>query len=97
MSSRRKKQSEWIEAHAEFPEQLHLRPLQRVVETAQRFKSETVLHHGVDSANPKSILDMIELAARLTGAANKKLTVRARGEDAPAAIKAMVEAISGGS
>lgn len=97
MSSRRKKQTDWVEASAEFQEHLHLRPLQRVVEAAQKFQSETIVHAEEASANPKSILDMIELAAGMTKSGNKRLTVRARGGDAEAALRAMVEAISGGS
>jgi phosphocarrier protein len=68
---------------------LHLRPAQKFVSLAQRFKSEIrVLHKGQES-NGKGIMDLALLAAEQ----GSKLDLEARGVDAEDAIEALVKLI----
>ncbi|MCS7178533.1 MAG: HPr family phosphocarrier protein [Anaerolineae bacterium] len=64
---------------------LHARPAALFVQTANRFKSNIVVIHGERRANAKSILGVLTLGAN-QGAI---ITVRAEGEDADEALKAL--------
>jgi phosphotransferase system HPr (HPr) family protein len=88
------KRGEWLECRINLRNKhgLHMRPAQRIVETASRFQAEvrTVKDHLDYSA--KSILDMIEFAAymvRGTAASDSEFVFRARGPDAEAALRAL--------
>jgi len=68
---------------------LHLRAASRVVQLAQQFQSEIrVLCEG-RTANGKSILDLLTLAAQH----GSRLEIEARGADAMEAIAALQELI----
>lgn len=66
---------------------LHARPAANLVKAAQGFKSEITLRSGSRSANAKSILDILSLAANR----NAELTLECRGEDAPQAGEALLK------
>ncbi len=66
---------------------IHARPAALLVQTAARFKAEIYLSKDdVDGVNGKSIMGVMMLAAE-QGA---QVAVRAEGEDAEAAVEAMV-------
>ncbi|MBI3723701.1 HPr family phosphocarrier protein [bacterium] len=70
---------------------LHARPATLIAQSAKTFKSEVVLIKGDEKVDAKSIFNLMTLAAE-KGA---KLTIRATGIDAKAAvdkIAALVEA-----
>jgi len=73
---------------AEIPvnieENLHLRPMQLLVEAAVRFQCDLILSRGQKRADAKSILDVMMLAAE-----QGPLQLQANGADAPQAIEAM--------
>jgi phosphocarrier protein HPr len=64
---------------------LHMRPAGRIMETASRFKADVHLSWADRSANAKSILEMLSLAAP-PGA---ELTLEAQGSDAEQALDAL--------
>ena len=64
---------------------LHMRPAGRIMETACKFKSDIRLSWSDRSANAKSILEMLSLAAP-PGA---ELVIEAQGADAEAAVNAI--------
>jgi len=68
---------------------LHMRPAQRIVETASRYKSEIRAIKDHLDMNAKSILDMIEFAAHMVNAAaseDNDFMFRAQGPDAEIAL-----------
>ena len=71
---------------------LHMRPAQKIVETASRFTSEIRACKGKLDLSAKSILDMIEFAAYMVNAAaadDNEFTFRAQGPDALEALEAL--------
>ncbi len=64
---------------------LHMRPAGRIMETALKFKSDVQLKCADRSANAKSILEMLSLAAP-PGA---ELVLEASGSDADQALDAL--------
>ena len=64
---------------------LHARPAALFVREAARFKSAITVHNGDKQANAKSILNILALEAN----SGSVITVRAEGEDADAALKAL--------
>ena len=64
---------------------LHMRPAGRIMETALKFKSDVQLKWADRSANAKSILEMLSLAAP-PGA---ELVLEASGSDADQALDAL--------
>ena len=70
---------------------LHLRAAAAFVKLAERFESDVSLHRDGLSANGKSIIALVTLAAA------KGATVRvvAEGRDAPAAVRELAELIHG--
>lgn len=68
---------------------LHLRPAQKLILLAQRFRSEVRVQYDGREGNGKSILDMSMLAAECGG----RLDLEARGDDAEEAVKALAELV----
>jgi phosphocarrier protein len=68
---------------------LHLRPADRFVRLAQRFRAELRVHHNGSAHNGKSILDLITLAAEC----GARIELEACGPDADAAVEALAELI----
>ena len=66
---------------------LHARPATALVNTIQKFDSDVFLLSGEKKINAKSILGVLVLAAE-KGA---KLTIQAKGEDAEAAVKSILD------
>jgi phosphotransferase system HPr (HPr) family protein len=64
---------------------LHARPAATLARTAQMFRAETRLICGENSADAKSILDILALAA----SRNTELILECRGEDAASAGAAL--------
>jgi len=69
---------------------LHARPAMQFVEIANRFSSDVRLARGDKSADAKSIMEVLMLAAE-NGA---DLVIRADGEDAQAAVEALSELVA---
>jgi len=70
---------------------LHARPSASFVQTASRFQSEIVVEKDGQVADGKSILDLMTLAA----AYGTFITIRANGEDAQEALRALETLIDG--
>jgi phosphocarrier protein HPr len=64
---------------------IHARPASLIVQTALKFKSKILLIKDGASADAKSIMSVMMLAA----AYNSEVTVRATGDDEEDAIKAI--------
>jgi len=64
---------------------LHLRPAAQLVTVANQFDSDIVVEHEGKKANGKSLLSVVTLCAEM----GARLTVLARGQDAPQAVKAI--------
>lgn len=64
---------------------LHLRPAAELVSVASQFDSDIIVEHQGRKANGKSLLSVVMLCAEM----GARLTVLARGEDAPQAVKAI--------
>lgn len=71
---------------------LHARPSTRLVEIANRHKSAIELRVAGLTANAKSVLSILRLAAPL----GTEITIEARGEDEEAAVAALAEEIERG-
>ena len=61
---------------------LHLRAAAELVKVANKFKSQIVIHHGVQNVNAKSLMGLMTLAA----AKGTELEFAAEGEDAKEAL-----------
>jgi phosphocarrier protein len=70
---------------------LHARASAQFVKTAGRFRAEITVEVGSQQVNGKSIMGLLLLAA----AQGTSLTLRARGEDAPLALEALVALVDG--
>jgi phosphocarrier protein HPr len=68
---------------------LHARPASVFVQTAAKFSSDIEVTHGDNTVNAKSILAVLTLGAH-QGA---EITIRAEGEDAPEALKALEDLV----
>ena len=68
---------------------LHARPSASFVQTANRFRSSVKVEKDGQVADGKSILDLMMLAA----AQGTNITVKANGEDAQEALKALGDLI----
>lgn len=64
---------------------LHLTPSSQIVQLAQKFSSEVLIRKGSKSADGKSMLDLMQLAAEH----GETVQLEARGEDAEEAILAI--------
>lgn len=69
---------------------LHARPAGALVKTAMRFRARITVQAGGRAADAKSVLGVMALGAR-SGSA---LRVVAEGDDAAAAIEALVSCVS---
>ena len=68
---------------------LHARPASIFVQTAARFSSDIVIRHGDNSANAKSILEVLTLGAH-KGA---RILIKAEGDDAEEALQTLEELV----
>jgi len=71
---------------------LHARAAARLVQIANRFQAETTIARDGQSANAKSIMGVLMLAA----AKGSDVTIRAHGPDAAEAVSALGELIETG-
>lgn len=70
---------------------LHARPSTQIATTASRFASEIQIAKDGLVVDAKSVLELLMLAAEC----GSELTVTANGEDAPAAVQALVALVQG--
>lgn len=70
---------------------LHARAATKLVQTAQRFRADVHVIRGETMVNGKSIMGVLMLAA----AQGTAITVRAVGEDAEEAVRALVALVEG--
>lgn len=89
----------WLEKQIDLKNKhsLHMRPAQRIVETASKFRSDVRAVKGTLDCNAKSILDMIDFAYHMVRATEKddhSFIFRATGEDAQQALDALGELIN---
>lgn len=69
---------------------LHLRAAAELVKTANKFKCQVTVKHGIQNANAKSLMGLMTLAA----AKGTELEVVTEGDDAKealAAVKALIQ------
>ncbi len=71
---------------------LHLRAAAAFVKVADRFRSDVALLRGADSANGKSIIALVTLAA----AKGTRVRITADGPDADAAVEALALLVQDG-
>jgi len=64
---------------------LHLRAAAELVKTANKFKSQVMVHHGVQNVNAKSLMGLMTLAA----AQGTEMEFVVEGEDAKEAMAAL--------
>ena len=91
---------QWLEKKISLKDKhgLHMRPAQRIVEVAGRFRSDVRAVKNSMDCNAKSILDMIEFAAHMvreTAEGDNDFVFRARGEDAQEALDALDDLVDG--
>jgi len=84
----------WLIRQINLPDKhgMHLRPAQRIVETATRYASEVRAIKDHLDMNAKSILDMIEFAAYMANKAvhdDNEFHFHAQGADAIHALNAL--------
>ena len=84
----------WLEKSIDLKNKhgLHMRPAQRIVEVAGKFKSDVRAVKNELDCNAKSILDMIEFAAHMvrnTNEGDNSFIFRASGDDAQQALDAL--------
>jgi len=68
---------------------LHARPASAFVQTAAKFSSDIEVTHGETTANAKSILSVLTLGVHK----DAEIVVKAEGEDADEALKALQELV----
>ncbi len=68
---------------------LHARPATLFVQAAARFQAQIQVRSGEKSANAKSILGVLKLSA----SQGTTLAIRAEGDDAAEAVRALVELV----
>lgn len=68
---------------------LHARPASAFVQTAAKFSSDIEVRHGEITANAKSILSVLTLGAHK----DAEIIVKADGDDAEEALKALEELV----
>lgn len=89
----------WLEKSIDLKNKhgLHMRPAQRIVELASKFRSDIRAVKDSLDCNCKSILDMIEFAAhmvRSTAEDDNSFVFRASGEDAQEALDALGQLVN---
>ena len=70
---------------------LHARPSTQISQTASKFDAEVMLAKDGLSVDAKSVLELLMLAAEC----GSELLVSAEGDDAAAAVQALVDLIEG--
>ena len=68
---------------------LHARPASAFIQTAAKFSSDIEVTHGEITANAKSILSVLTLGVHK----DAEIVVKADGEDADEALKALEELV----
>ena len=71
---------------------LHARPAAEFVKLANRFRSEILVKKGDLEVNGKSIMGVMMLAAEK----GSQIAIRASGEDAEEAVRALVKLVADG-
>lgn len=71
---------------------LHARPATQIAELANKFNSEIYIHKDELKVNAKSVMEVLLLAAT----AGTELLIKAVGDDAEEAVKAIAELIESG-
>ena len=84
----------WLEKNINLSHKhgLHMRPAQRIVTVARKFKCDVRACKNDIDFDAKSILDMIEFAAYMVGKTSdddNAFIFRASGDDAPEALEAL--------
>ena len=75
------------------PQGLHVRPAQRIAEIAQKFEATiTISRDDGKPVNAKSPMNVLQLS----GPQGIRLTIRARGADAPQALAELVALVERG-
>ena len=64
---------------------LHVRPCAQIVDAISKYKAEVVILKDKEGANGKSIIELLSLGA----GGNTVLTIKAEGEEAELALKAI--------
>jgi phosphotransferase system HPr (HPr) family protein len=81
-----------IETQIPNPQGFHLRPAQRVWTLANQFQAKITIGKDGRTYDAKDLLGLLQLVAH-EGA---KLTIRASGEDAEKAVRALVDLVERG-
>jgi len=87
--------SQWREQQVVVPnpQGLHVRPAQRIAEIAQKFQATiTISRDDGKPVNAKSPMNVLQLS----GPQGIRLTIRARGADAPQALAELVALVERG-
>lgn len=69
---------------------LHARPAAMFVQLAGKFSSDITVKKGIEKVNGKSIMGIMMLAA----GKGSKLTITARGDDAPQAVRGLEQLLN---
>lgn len=69
---------------------LHLRAAAELVKVANKFKSQIIIHHGVQNVNAKSLMGLMTLAA----AKGTELEFSAEGDDAKEALAGLKQLLA---
>ena len=88
----------WVEEKIALKDKskLHLRPAQKIAETAAKFSADAKLELNGEEFNAKSLLDMILFAASLNNSSSNEFNLRVKGTDSADALKSIQELIHGG-
>lgn len=78
-----------IEVEIKNAQGLHMRPAMQFVDVASRYASQIYVSNGETEVDAKSIMQMTMLAATC----GTFLTIRAEGQDAPAALEELKELV----
>ena len=80
-----------IDCDLNLPRSLHARPAAKIAQKAREFKANILLISESGEADAKSMLDILSLAIQ----PESRLRLLANGEDAEAAIRAVLHIIQG--
>lgn len=72
------------------PKGIHARPSSLIAKTASRFTSAITLHRDGERANAKSVMEILMLCVPC----GTKLVIRASGDDAEEAVRAISDVIN---
>lgn len=79
---------EWLETEVNLLEDIHMRPIQKINQTAKKFKSKVFFHFGENNCNAKSFLSLLEIAPMMHKTGDRTFKIRASGVDAQCVIDA---------